>query len=54
MSFRYVGLDEAITRKGLRRVLGGGVPSPWGEAARGTLHIKGIVWAAEVMRPFGP
>lgn len=46
MSFRYVGLDEAIAGKGLRMVVVGGVPSPWGEAAKGILHIKGIDWAA--------
>ena len=27
-------------------VVVGGVPSPWGEAAKGILHIKGIDWAA--------
>ncbi len=46
MSFPYIGLDEAIARKGLRMVVVGGVPSPWGEAAKGILHIKGIDWAA--------
>jgi glutathione S-transferase len=24
----------------------GGIPSPWGEAAKGILHVKGIEWAA--------
>ena len=27
-------------------VVVGGMPSPWGEAAKGILHIKGIDWAA--------
>jgi hypothetical protein len=27
-------------------VVVGNVPSPWGEAAKGILHIKGIEWAA--------
>jgi glutathione S-transferase len=27
-------------------VVVGGVPSPWGEAAKGILHIKGIEWLA--------
>ena len=27
-------------------VVVGGIPSPWGEAAKGILHIKGIDWAA--------
>ena len=30
----------------LRMVVVGNVPSPWGEAAKGILHIKGIDWAA--------
>ena len=46
MSVSYVSLDEAIARKGLRMVVVGGVPSPWGEAAKGILHIKRIAWVA--------
>jgi hypothetical protein len=46
MAFDYVGVDEAIGRKGLRMVVVGGVPSAWGEAAKGIFHIKGIDWAA--------
>jgi glutathione S-transferase len=46
MTFEYVSVDEAITRRGLRMVVVGGVPSPWGEAAKGLLHIKGIEWVA--------
>src|ERR1044071_5356008 len=46
MPFEYVSADEAITRRGLRMVVVGGVPSPWGEAAKGILHIKGIDWVA--------
>ncbi len=46
MTFPYIGVDEAIARKGLRMVVVGGVPSPWHEAAKGILHIKGIEWAA--------
>jgi glutathione S-transferase len=46
MPFEYVSVDEAIARRGLRMVVVGGVPSPWGEAAKGILHIKGIDWAA--------
>jgi glutathione S-transferase len=44
--FQYIGVDEAIKRRGLRMVVVGEVPSPWGEAAKGILHIKGIEWAA--------
>ena len=42
MTFQYVSVDEAIKRSGLRMVVVGGVPSPWGEAAKGILHIKGV------------
>lgn len=46
MAIQYIGVDEARERKGLRMVVVGDVPSPWGEAAKGILHIKGIEWAA--------
>src|SRR5215212_7329360 len=46
MPFEYVSVDEAIARRGLRMVVVGNVPSPWGEAAKGILHIKRIDWAA--------
>ncbi len=46
MPLRYVSVEEAIRLGGLRMVVVGGVPSPWGEAAKGILHIKAIEWAA--------
>lgn len=46
MAVQYVSVEEAIERSGLRMVVVGGVPSPWGEAAKGVLHLKGIPWAA--------
>ena len=46
MPFEYVSVEQAIARSGLRMVVVGGVPSPWGEAAKGILHIKRIEWAA--------
>lgn len=46
MPVQYIGVDEAIARPGLRMVVVGGVPSPWGEAAKGILHLKRIDWAA--------
>ena len=46
MSVSYISLDDAIAKKGLRMVVVGGVPSPWGEAAKGIFHIKNIDWAA--------
>jgi glutathione S-transferase len=46
MTFQYLTVEEAMNRGGLRMVVVGGVPSPWGEAAKGLMHIKGIEWAA--------
>ena len=46
MSFSYATVGEAIGREGLRMVVVGGIPSPWGEAAKGILHVKGIDWTA--------
>src|SRR5262245_16047219 len=46
MAFQYVSVDAAIERSGVRMVVVGGVPSPWGEAAKGILHVKNIEWAA--------
>ena len=46
MTFQYVSVEEAIKRPGLRMVVVGNVPSPWGEAAKGILHIKAIEWVA--------
>jgi glutathione S-transferase len=46
MTLQYVSVDEAIKRSGVRMVVVGGVPSPWGEAAKGILHVKNIDWVA--------
>lgn len=46
VSFQYLSVDEAIARRGLRLVVIGQVPSPWGEAAKGIFQIKGIDFAA--------
>src|SRR5690348_10061706 len=46
MTFEYVDVEQAIGRRGLRMVVVGNVPSPWGEAAKGILHIKSIPWVA--------
>jgi glutathione S-transferase len=44
LGFEYVSVEEAIGRDGLRMVVVGQVPSPWGEAAKGLFHIEGIDW----------
>ncbi len=46
MTVRYVNVDEAIQARGLRMMVVGEVPSPWGEAAKGIFHIKALDWAA--------
>jgi glutathione S-transferase len=46
MSFEYVSVEEAMRRSGLRMVVLAKVPSPWGEAAKGIFHLKGIEFAA--------
>src|SRR6185295_1112698 len=46
MPFAFASVEDAISRRGLRMVVVGGVPSPWGEAAKGIFHIKGIDWTA--------
>jgi glutathione S-transferase len=46
MPFEYVSVEDAIKRRGLRMVVVSGVPSSWGEAAKGILHIKGVEWVA--------
>lgn len=38
----FVGIEEARARDGWRMTLVNGVPSPWGEAAKGILHVKKI------------
>ena len=46
MTIEYVNVEEAIRRNGLRMVVVSGLPSPWGEAAKGIFHIKKIDWVA--------
>ena len=46
MPVDYVDFEEARQASGLRMIVVSGVPSPWGEAAKGILHVKGIPWKA--------
>jgi glutathione S-transferase len=46
MSFQFVSVEDAMARRGLRMVVVGRVPSPWGEAAKGIFHLKGLDFAA--------
>ncbi len=46
MPIQYFPVDQAIPHPGLRMVVVGNVPSPWGEAAKGIFHVKKIDWVA--------
>lgn len=46
MTFEYVSVQEARAASGLRMVVVGNVPSPWGEAAKGLLHLKKLPFKA--------
>jgi glutathione S-transferase len=46
MPVEYIELAQARAADGLRMVVVTGVPSPWGEAAKGILHVKQIPWKA--------
>jgi len=46
MPVEYVDFEDARKRSGLRMVVVTGVPSPWGEAAKGILHVKQIPYVA--------
>lgn len=46
MPVNYVDFEVARAADGLRMVVVSGVPSPWGEAAKGILHVKQIPWLA--------
>ena len=46
MTFKYVSLEQAMPAAGLRMIVVGGVPSPWGEGAKGILHMKKVDWLA--------
>jgi len=47
----FVEIEEARARGGVRMTVVTGVPSPWGEAAKGIWHVKKIPWVAVRMPP---
>ncbi len=47
----YLDVEAAKRRGGLRLVLSAGVPGPWGEAAKGLLHVKRIPYARVRQEP---
>ena len=46
---QFVTVEEARTMPGLRVVMVGTVPSPWGEAAKGVLHVNNVAYVAARM-----
>ena len=42
----YQDFDQTKQQSGLRMVVVKGLPSPWGEAAKGILHVKQLEWSA--------
>jgi len=50
----FVSVEEAKQRSGLRVVMVGMVPSPWGEAAKGILYHKKIPYVAARLTVEGP
>ena len=50
----FVSVEEARQRSGLRVVMVGIVPSPWGEAAKGILYHKAIPYVAARLSAEGP
>ena len=50
MPVEFVDFEEARKRDGLRMVVVSGVPSPWGEAAKGILYVKQIPWLADTIQ----
>ena len=51
MPVNYIDFKQAKDQQGLRMVVVGGLPSPWGEAAKGIFHIKKILWSAVYHNP---
>jgi glutathione S-transferase len=51
MPVEYIEFERARVADGLRMVVVTGVPSPWGEAAKGILHLKQIPWKAVRLDP---
>src|SRR5579883_1093756 len=41
-AMRFVALEEARAATGVKLVVAASLPSPWSEAAKGILHVKGI------------
>lgn len=42
----YISFEQAQQKSGLRMIVVKGLPSPWGEAAKGIFHVKQLEWNA--------
>jgi glutathione S-transferase len=51
MTWDYVDFEDAVAADGLRMTVVSQVPSPWGEAAKGIFHVKGLNWSAVRLDP---
>ena len=54
MAFDYVDLETAKRTQSLRMAVVRNVPSPWGESAKGILHVKAVNWHAVSHVPGNP
>ncbi len=51
MTWDYIDFEDAVAADGLRMTVVSNVPSPWGEAAKGIFHVKGLDWSAVRLDP---
>ncbi len=51
MAWDYITFEGAVRGDGLRMTVVSGVPSPWGEAAKGIFHVKRLNWSAVRLDP---
>ena len=54
MVWEYVPFEDAVSQSGLRMTVVSGVPSPWGEAAKGIFHVKRLDWSGVQLDPSRP
>jgi glutathione S-transferase len=45
-TLNYINFEQAQQAPGLRMIVVQGIPSPWGEAAKGIFHIKQLTYSA--------
>ena len=45
-AINYLDFEQIQQQSGLRMIVVKGIPSPWGEAAKGIFHVKQLEWSA--------